>query len=379
MNLTFPLYQPRNLTRKLWYTLIFVAICYNFHRYLLKYSHGAFAKDAYQQTPLIWQAGKYILIAAVLGLIYFNSRLTFRIPAKLLVFYLFLGVVLIVNVGSILMYGEVLTDELEYLIFGLLVLPLGFVIQEDLQVLADEISTILNLSQYALIVSNWIVIFNYYAFRTIPFHAYEGILMRYGGLWDDPNTFAIVSVLLLGYAMMKKQYWIVALHIINVILTVSLNGYLLLITFACYWFLNNPKNRLLHTALFTGLIVLIAALVFVNLDYAIQIYDAKKESIDQHSSLFDITFYLIPLLQPVLFHETWLLSMNVNYFPFSALFTLLLLFILVRFFFFRPRSIQRLLFILFFVTSLFLPFLYMFPINFIALLFLVLYTKGVQF
>ncbi|MBO0949268.1 hypothetical protein [Fibrella forsythiae] len=372
-------HRSQTITRKLWYALLFVAIVYNFHRYLLKYSHGAFAKDMYQQTPLIWQVGKYVLIAIILSLIYFNSRLTFRIPAKLVAFYCFLGVVLIVNIGSIIMYHEVLTDELEYLIFGLLVLPLGFVVQEDLQILASEIDTIMNWSQYVLILSNWIVIFNYYTFRVVPFHAYEGILMRYGGLWDDPNTFAIISVLLLGYAMIKKQYWLVALHVINVLLTVSLNGYLLLLTFICYWVLNNPKNRILHMALFGVLVLVIAALVFVNLEYAIQIYDAKKESIDQHSSLFDISFYWIPLLQPVLFHETWLLSMNINYFPFSVFFTLLLIAILVRFFFFRPRSVQRLLFILFFVTSLFLPFLYMFPINFIALLFLVLYTKGVQF
>lgn len=372
-------YKPHSLTRKLWYALFFVTVCYNFHRYILKYSHGAFAKDMYRQTPFSWQVGKYVLVAAILSSIYFNSRLTFRIPLNLIAFYGFLGIVLLVNVGSILFYHEVLTDELEYLVFAILVLPLGFVVQEDLQVLADEINTILNLSQYVLILSNWIVIFNYYAFKIVPFHAYAGILMRYGGLWDDPNAFAIVSVLLMGYAMLKKQYWLVALHLLNVLLTVSLNGYLLLLTFGCYWLLNNPRNRILNITIFGVLLVIIAALVFVNLDYAIQIYDAKKESIDQHSSLFDLMFYWIPLLQPVVFHETWLLSMNINYFPFSALFTILLIVILVRFFFFRPRSVQRLLFILFFVTSLFLPFLYMFPVNFIALLFLVFYTKGVRF
>ncbi len=373
MNLLSTLHRPLSIHRTLWYALFFVAVCYNFHRYLFKYSHGAFAKDDYQQTPFSWQVGKYVVIAVLLGLLYLNSRFTSRMPAKLLFFYAFLGVVLMINIGSILLYHEVMTDELEYVIYALLVLPLGFVVREDLQVLADEINLILNLSQYVLIASNWIVIFNYYAFRIVPLNAYEGILMRYGGLWDDPNAFAIVSVLLMGYALMRNQYVLVALHIVNVLLTVSM------LTFVSYWFLNDPKNRVLHTALFVALIGLIVALVVLNLDYAVQIYEAKQESIDQHSSLSTVTFFWIPLLQPVMFHETWLLSMNVNYFPFSVLLTGVLIFTFGRFFLFRPRSIQRLLFILFFVTSLFLPFLYMFPVNFIALLFLVLYTKGVQF
>jgi hypothetical protein len=379
INVALPLPRSFSLVRVLWYLIFIISICYNFHRYLLKYSHGAFLKSGYEQTPLSWQVGKYLLIAILLGLIYLRSRFTFQIPVKLLLFHAFIGFVLFINCGSILIYNEVSTDELEYVVFSLLLLPLGFVKKADLQLLADEMSSILNASQYVLILSNWFVIFNYYAFDIIPFHAFKGILMRYGGLWDDPNTFAIITVLLAGYAMMHKQYYLVAIHIINILLTISLNGYLLLLVFIAYWFLNNPKNRLFHISLFIILISLIALLVIINLDYAIQIYEAKKESIDQHSSLSSLNFYWLPWLQPILFHETWFVSVNINYFPVSVIFTLVTVIIFVRFFLFRPRSIQRLMFILFFVTSMFLPFLYMFPINFIALLFLVLYTKGVQF
>ena len=379
MVISLPTFRSYKLVRIVWYALFVVAICYNFHRYIFKYSTGGYGKEGYQQTPFQWQVGKYILVAILLGIIYLNSRFTTRIPAKLIPFYAFLGIVLLINIGSIVFYHEVLTDELEYVVFGLMVLPLSCVVKDDLQVFADVIGPILNVSQYVLIVSNWIVIFNYYAFGVVPFHAFAGVLMRYGGLWDDPNTFAIISVMLMGYAMLRRQYVLVGIHTINVILTLSLNGYLLLTAFAAYWFLNGRKNNVLYIALFAGLISLLALLVFVNLEYALQIYEAKKESIDQHSSLSTLTFYWIPMLQPIQFHETWMISMNINYFPFSVLFSVLLVGIFIRFFFYRPRSIQRLLFILFFVTSLFLPFLYMFPVNFIAVLFLVLYTKGVQF
>ncbi|QJW88307.1 hypothetical protein HNV11_02415 [Spirosoma taeanense] len=379
MNVSLPVLRSANLTRIFWHVLFYTVVCYGFHRYLFKYSHGAFAKEGYQQTPLIWQAGKFVLVAVMMGLIYLNSRFTARISTRLLLIYAFLAVVLIVNIGSIVLYQEVMTDELEYLIYATLLLPLAFVTRDDLQVLADEIDPILNVSQYIFIASNWIVIFNYFAFRIIPFHAYEGVLMRFGGLWDDPNTFAIFSVFLMGYAMLKKQYVLVTLHTINVLLTISLNGYLLLLAFGSYWLLNSSKNRILYVGLFSILLGFIAVLVFYNLDYAIQIYEAKQESIDQHSSIVNMAFYGIPLLQPIEFHETWFLSENVNYFPFSVPFTVAMIVIFIRFFLFRPRSMQRLLFIIFFITSLFLPFLYMFPVNFIALLFLVLYTKGVQF
>jgi hypothetical protein len=379
MNFSLLSYRPAKLYTILWHILFYTIICYGFHRYLFKYSHGAFAKDGYQQTPLIWQAGKFVVISVILSLIYLNSRFISRIPVKLLLFYAFMAFVLFINIGSILLYGVIQTDEIEYLIYATLLLPLGFVVKDDLQILADAIGPILNVCQFILIASNAIVIFNYFMFRIIPFHAYEGVLLRFGGLWDDPNTLAIVSVLLMGYALINKQYLFVALHVISIILTVSLNGYILLIAFSFYWMFANSKRRLLYISLFVGLFITLALLVFYNLDYVVGIYNAKQESIDQHSSLSTLTFYGIPFLQPVIFHETWFISESINYFPLSIIFTLALVAIFVRFFLIDSRSIQRLLFILFFLTSLFLPFLYMFPVNFIALLFLVLYTKGVRF
>lgn len=364
--------------RMLWYLLFSVTIAYNFHRYIFKYSHGAYPKEGYQQTPLIWQAGKFFIIAGILGIIYFRSRFVNRVPISLLFLYGFFSIVLITNIGSALLYGQLLTDEIEYLIFAACVLPIGFLNKEGLDTIESTIDPALNAMQYVLIVSNWIVIFNYFAFRIIPFHAYEGILLRFGGLWDDPNAVAIISVFFVGFALSKKQYILVTIHVIHVFLTISLNGYLLLFTLVAYFFLNTNKNKVIKIAVFSSLIGLVVVLAIANMDFILRIYEAKQESIEQHATV-DLGFKMLPLLQPVQFHETWLLSLNINYFPFSVPVTIAVLALFVRFFFFSPKSLQRLFFILFFVTNLFLPFLYMFPVNFIALLFLVLYTKGVRF
>lgn len=368
-----------DFTRFLWYCLFIILVSYNFHRYILKYSHGAFAKAGYQQTPFIWQVGKYIIVGVILALIYLRSKFTTHIPTILCFFYAYITYVLCINIGSIFFYHEVMTDELEYVVFSFILLPLGFIVQKDIEVIANEIKPFLNISQYILILSNWIVVFNYYAFNIIPFHAFGGIMMRYGGLWDDPNTFAIISVLLIGYALSQKQYVLVFLHIINVLLTISLNGYLLLLTLIVYWFLANSKRKILNATLFVVIAGLITILIIHNLDDINQLYQAKRQSIEQHSTLSILNFYWIPFLQPIIFHETWFLSSSINYFPVSIIFISILSFNFLLFFVYKPRSIQRLLFILFFVTSMFLPFLYMFPINFIAVLFLVLYAKGIHF
>ncbi len=372
--------MPRAIfsTRTSWHMLFSICLIYNFHRYIFKYSHGAYPKEGYQQTPLVWQAGKFVIVAAILAIIYLRSRFVNRFPVSLLGWYLFMLIVFITNIGSGLLYGFILTDEIEYTVFALSVLPIGFLDKVGLDELREEIDPALNAAQYILIGSNWIVIFNYFAFRIIPFHAYEGILMRFGGLWDDPNALAILSVLLVGYSMMKKQYILASIHAINVLLTISLNGYLLLLVLVAYFFLNTNKNKLLKIVLFSSLMALIVLFAVINLEYILPIYEAKRESIEQHAAI-DLVFKPLPLLYPVQFHETWLISIVVNYFPFSIPIIVTILILFIQFFLFKSKSLQRLTFILFFVTNLFLPFLYMFPINFIALLFLVLYTKGVRF
>lgn len=363
--------------RMLWHILFYLCLIYNFHRYIFKYSHGAYPKEGYQQTPLVWQAGKFALLGLIMILIYSKSKFINRLPINLFLIYIFLSIVLAVNIGSFLLYGILLTDEIEYLIYAVLLMPLGFIKKDNLVELANEINVILNVSQYIIILSNWIVIFNYFQFRIIPFHAYEGVLMRFGGLWDDPNTLSIFSVFLAGYALFNKQYVLVVLHIINILLAISFNGYLLLFTLSAYFFLNTNRNRILRIFLFICFLGLIGLLAFLNLEFLGKIYEAKRESVEQHATL-DLSYSFLPLLQPVQFHETWYVSMNVNYFPFSVPVTAVLVVLFVKLFFLKNKSLQAIMYILFFVSNLFLPFLYMFPVNFVSILFLIMYVKGVK-
>jgi hypothetical protein len=350
----------------IWHALIYCCILYNFHRYIFKYSHGGYPKEGYQQTPLIWQAGKFALVAILLTTIYSRSKFSARLPLVTIFFYATIFIVIIVNVWSSLFYGTIS------------VLPVAFLTKESFTGLVNDIKSALNRCQYIIVLSNFLVIFNYFVLDILPFHAYRGVLLRFGGFWDDPNTFGIISVLLLGVSLPNKQYMLSGAHIINILLTVSLTSYILLVTFAAYYFINTNKNRILRMAIFIGLCLLVVFIAILNADLLTRVYEAKRESIEQHATI-DLGFKLLPLLQPIQFHETWLLSFNVNYFPISLPVTGIMIFLFVKFFLFNEKSLQRLMYILFFVSSLFLPFLYMFPINFLAFLFFILYAKGVRF
>lgn len=364
--------------RLLWHVLIYASLLYNFHRYIFKYSHGGYPKEGYQQTPLIWQGGKFGLVFLLLSVIYLNSRFIKQIPVRLVWTYAFLLFALLVNVASIVFYQQVATDEIEYLLFAFMLLPIGFMNRDDLGRIGQEIDPIINVSQFIIIASNWIVIFNYFAFRIVPFHAYEGILLRFGGLWDDPNTLAIISAFFLGYAIFRKRYVLAGIHAVNILSTISFNGYLLMLATVAYFFLNANTNRLLRLLVLGLLLGLIGFVAFLNFDLLLPVYEAKRESVEQHSTL-NIDFHWLPLIDPVQFHETWWISLIVNYFPLSVGVVLVCVWTFVQTYFVKLKSLQRLMFILFFITNLFLPFLYMFPVNFIALLFLVLYMRGIEF
>ena len=370
--------RTANYNRILWHILIYGCLVYNFHRYIFKYSHGGYPKEGYQQTPLTWQAAKFGLVFLAMSFIYLNTRFINRIPIRLVWLYTFLFFILLINITSILLYEQVITDEIEYLIFAFTLLPLCFTNFTDLKSIDKEIVSILNNSQYIIIISNWIVIANYFLLGVVPFHAYEGILMRFGGLWDDPNTLAIISAFLLGFSIFNKQYILAIFHIINILLAISFNGYLLMVVTVAYFFINTNNNRIIRLLLLGTLLIILSFIVFMNFSLFQPIYEAKSESIEQHSTL-SVTFHWLPLSNAVQFHETWWISLFVNYFPLSIVFIFMCLWAFIKTYFFKSKSLQRLMFILFFMSNLSLPFLYMFPINFIAILFLVLYLKGIKF
>lgn len=371
--------RENSLSRLLFAGLILLPIVYNFHRYLFRYGHAEFIRPdtGYQPIPLFWKLGKYIIMLALLAGIYLNARFRLVLNRRQLLAYGLVFLFLAVNLTTVLLQGVVATDEIEYQLYALLLLPMCFIPREDLLPVADRMYTLFDMAEWLIVGSNLLVIFNYLVFHRLPFHAYEGIIIRFGGLWDDPNGFSIFSVFLFGYSLFRKQRVFTFFHVVNVLLAFSVTSYILLIVVTLYWFLNHPNRyiNLLFIAL-GGLVLLLIAVA--EWDVVMRFYALKRESVGLHAT-FGGDWPTLPGLSPMLFSETWLLSMTYNYFPFSLILLGLLFWAAFDTFFNKPKSIQRLFFLVFFFASLFLPFMYFFPINFFFLFVGSFYLKGIYF
>lgn len=373
-------------------SLLLVVVFYNFHRYLFKYGSSDFvdasSEGAYTSTPLVWQVGKYLIVALILGSLYLFGEYKLRLNSKLFFFYLLLGYVLILVLTSGFYYQKIIHnslgrtnnqllnfDELEYIVFSVILFPLVFFSNEKLEVVKTNIDAIIKFVTLILIVSNLWVIANYFIFDVLPFHGYKGsLLIRFGGFWDDPNCFSILCSFLIFYAIHKGRYITSLFLFVCILLAISFTGYVLLFGIMFYFMLRNRK-AFLAGSLISLLFLLVG---YLNMDIIETIYELKKGSLDSHANqLYEFTFF--PLQQPMLFHETWLLSFMLNYAPISYVAILIAAIAFVKAYFWDKFTVQKGFFIVFFVSSLFLPFLYMFPLNFIGIFFFILYCKKVTF
>lgn len=364
------------IKNRLWKILMYVCILYNFHRYIFKYSHGGYPKDGYQQTPLTWQIGKFVILGVILIVIYVLSDFDKKIKKSIVIFYFFIFLILSINILSGLIYKSFSTDEIEYCIYTIMLLPMGIMTKVEIESLACEFKKSMYNCQLIIIISNWIIIYNYYVNKVLPFHAYEGVLIRFGGFWDDPNTLAIFSAFLFGYAIINKQYLWALFNVINIVLSISFGGYILLFVIGIYLLVKSSislkRKALILILCFSSLIVVL----IYSADFISAIYDAKRESVSEHTTV-DLLLSPVPLINPIQFHETWFISLNVNYFPFSILIDSFIIFLLMKALLSKVISLQYILIIIFCVASIFLPFLYMFPINFVSLILLIFYLREV--
>ncbi len=373
--------------------LFFVIMFYNSHRYLLKIGSSDFTdgtdKGNYIPTPFLWQIGKYILISIILFFIYILSSYEKKIHRQILYFYLAITIFVIIVLLSGSIYGGVINnsigefryqlfafDELEIAVWAFLLFPMSLIKSEILiNSIKTNINKLLNILTIYVILSNLYVITNYYFFDVLPFHAFEGtFLIRFGGLWDDPNTFSILNVFLLLISLLNKNIFLSFCLLINIVFAISFTGYLLLFFVAIYIMIRSKY----YLYLGLGCFFILGIITYLNIDFIYQIIELKQGSLDAHgNTMFD--FFVIPFLQPIIFHESWFISFLINYPPFSFLILPVFFYSFILIYFKGKSNVQNLYFILFFITSWFLPFLYLFPLNIILFILFILSRKKIIF
>jgi hypothetical protein len=359
------------------YGLLLFALIYNFHRYFVIYNIEDLANGE-EITPIGWKLGKYLVVSIVLACYYFLSDFDFEITTGQWLIIIFVVFLIVFNIIGFLLHKKTITDEFEYQFFVVLLLPLLFVKKDNLLHIAPISERFLNVAQYVLIASNLVVMFNYFYFDRMPYHSYKGsVVVRFGSAWDDPNTFGIISSFFVFFAHYKRKYWLMAVHIINILATFSFTALILCTIMIGYIAVRSDKK--FYWAIGLGIVAVVAGyLAIVNIEFIEAVLEAKSRSLEGHADT-NFDFYWLPLQQAMQFHETWQLSFSMNYFPISIVALLAFWAFIFRQYFFVPASIQSAWFVLYFATTCFLPFPYMFPINFMIALWAILYSKEVYF
>ncbi|MEI9919620.1 MAG: hypothetical protein WDO14_12580 [Bacteroidota bacterium] len=366
--------KPNIIARIALASLYLLLLLYNCHRYILKVNFTG-TSPTYSDTPFFWKILKYIILIIILAVLYGVTRFRKGIKTKapiillgLLIFFL------IVNFFNTIIYGIVFFDELEYQIYFLLFLPFFFIDTRILDYIQDKLPRLLRITTWFLVLSQMFVVGNYFLYGRLPALAFESTLVRFGGLWDDPNGFGFMCIFLLYLNFIGKRYFVCLLLLPCAFLTYSLAAFVLLVMGFFYWSglasLRLRKDMVLMLALFiVGTIIAVGA-YFDRISAFIKL---KQRSIGIHSS-FDLQFSPIPLLNgPLQFHETWLYSFLFNYFPISVFAALLIFYFMVNALISRNKTVPEFYVYMFLVGSCFIPFMYDFPLNCFFMMFLALF------
>lgn len=369
--------KGRIIDQYILYTIGILLIVYNFHRYFFKYNSSGTSPEPYTESPIIWKISKYIILFFLLLFFYIRKKYILYVDRTII---LSLGIVItfiFVNIFNYLFYDKLFFDELEYLIFFILLSPLSMIVRDSLFEITDLCNKFYSFSAWVLIVGNIIVFFNYYFFGVIPALSYEGGLIRFGGLWDDPNGFGFISVFLCFCVLKLRMYIASFLLLICVVLTFSFTSYLLFIVSLFYWMI--VKINVIRTdyLVFSLLILCVFLFIFINFyDEITLIYNFKKESLDQHGNLDSINKMSIPLFtNGLIFHETWYISFFFNYFPISIIVICYCFYTIYEMLFLRPKKFINYYIFLFLCGCFFIPFFYVFPLNFIFISFYFLFKR----
>jgi hypothetical protein len=361
--------------REYLYKIVFyVLLLYNFHRYIFKYNSEG-TSPTYTNTPLIWKVFKYLILIVLLAIFYACSSYKKKVSQWFWIIYPLVCIVLLVNVLNFVIYHDFDMEEVEYCFLFFLLALYWFDTSSvfDTHINFDRLLTV---GAIVLFLSNAIAIGNYYLFDRLPALGYEGGLVRFGGFWDDPNSFGIVSVFFFYYFINKRRYILTALSFISIIFTASFTAYFLFVCAIAYWvFITYKRYNKKWLMLGVGIVISIAAVLYAFWDLIWDVYQIKSESINEHLQA-KMIFNFFPLQNTSMqFSENWYESSFYNYFPFSIIIHLAFLMLLLSLFINANLRDYKFFLFLFVVATFFFSMLYTFPLNFIFMVLLIDYLK----
>lgn len=365
------------------YLIFCLYYCY---RYILKYNSDG-TSPTYTDTPFEFQVAKYI-IAAILIFLLFLILLINEVKIKfgkieVALFFTFV----------LLFIKSVYFSEFDFVFKLILFLAVAyfvvFIENDNFETKLVKVNKIVFI--YHLIYS-LVQMFLYVVFDRLPALGYESSLVRFGGGWDDPNAFAVYLVIPYVFAALdlfnrkekpvKKipKYLIIISIIFLEIMTFSFMGYFCFLVatifIAVRFFRKNQMFFLVCAALtlLTGLLLL---------DKIIDVFILKSESIAIHLSHLLLSFGGENKLVGFFFgnsefviNENFynMIMCNFGIIPLCLIFGLCVSFVYISYKVYKENPNNDINYIMFiFITiisvcQIGLPYLNIFPINFIYFL-----------
>jgi hypothetical protein len=371
--------------RCLWSALLFATV-YLSYRYPLQYNFSG-TSPTYSDTPVAFQLAKFlvILLICLVAAPYIPRRV---LPYKKWVF-----AILVVCMSAYPLtkaIGAAGSDAVLYLETAFWPLAALMFVLATTPTAISALDRFFRFIFFYALVSNAIEVFLFLTIGRLPALAYENSFsVRFGGFLDDPNGFAGLLYLLMGWAYCrfsgKRRFFAQALLILCVFLTQSLTALAFLVLLTLWFLLIHKPRPLLILSLSAILVAIVTAAWSPLMEMYSTLSEQKSGSVDQHIAQVTATSTsssLDWLLGKAVYapYESWWTSSVVNYgIPWGLLcLSIVVVLTLSTYSAFRSaRSVHHkavmsgiLLFSCYFlVGNINLPFFMGFPINFLFFVF----------
>jgi len=383
-------------------SLFFIAFYYLSYRYPLSINSSS-TSPTYSDTPFLLAVGKYLAVLLVCIIYIFLSLFSSKRVRKNKKHYFYVLVYIFLLIFPIIVSGVSGTKNwapiFEIGFFFICSISLLLFCRES-GIKLQDLFEVIKIFLYVALIVNVIQIFIFFIFGRLPALAYQGtISIRFGSLWDDPNSFSVFLSFLIPFSLIAfeglKRVLIVFISLLFLIITQSLTGLVgFLMAFILGYFLlflfSKKKQYLFFLVSFflsTVFLYFIFSYVPFFQDIVSEFMLSKQGSIDNHLREFEILndfSWLIFLgLSPsgVLTESGWLnLLFNLGF-----LFTVVYFFVSARAVFVYAKLVAKnklykeekavamgaMIFLISFILSSFnLPLAIIFPLNLLMILFI---------
>lgn len=257
---------------------------YQSYRYPFRIN-AASTSPTYSDTPFALQAGKFVL---ALPFLIFAAARCVRKPMPLkhwliacVVFFMFAFSVLKTASGA----------GVEYLESYWILLSFILVWAAD-PVTSKDVDRFLQVLLIYSLASNFIEILLFVFLGRLPALAYEGSLsIRFGGFLDDPNGFAALLFLLIGWSYGKFTGWVrtavLTGLVVSLLLTQSWTGIIFFIGVLFFWSIINVAKRPLRVVFVICTCALLMLVIARNVPYSVvsafqTMQESKQGSVRGH-------------------------------------------------------------------------------------------------